>query len=147
MPFFPIKIRFEDSSTNWQTAIRTASQSLLDEDLITENYVDKMIQNVKDLGEYILLAPNIAMPHARPEDGSNGTAISFLKLKQAVPFDSGRLVSLFIVLATKNSEDHLELLAKVAQLIDSSEKIDQLIASKTPKDFLSLCQLFLQEEE
>ena len=40
-----------------------------------------MINNVKEIGSYIVIAPKVAIPHARPEDGTNKLGISFLKLE------------------------------------------------------------------
>lgn len=41
--------------------------------IIEESYVQAMIQNVLDNGNYIILLPLVAMPHARPEFGSKGS--------------------------------------------------------------------------
>lgn len=36
---------------------------------IKESYIDAMVNTVKNMGPYIVIAPGIAMPHAAPEDG------------------------------------------------------------------------------
>lgn len=37
---------------------------------IEPRYIDAMINTVKEIGPYIVIAPGIAMPHARPEAGA-----------------------------------------------------------------------------
>ena len=44
-------------------------------------YTEAMIDVVRDMGPYIVLAPGLAMPHARPEMGAKqvGTALVTLE--------------------------------------------------------------------
>jgi PTS system ascorbate-specific IIA component len=57
-------IRFEKGFSNWEEAIKVSSKGLLELGFIEESYVDSMIDSVKEFGPYIVIAPNIAMPHA-----------------------------------------------------------------------------------
>lgn len=55
--------------------------------VIDQSYVDEIIQCVETFGPYIIIAPEVAMPHSSEESaGVFGTAISFTKFKQAVTF-------------------------------------------------------------
>ena len=56
---------------SWQKAIEIAATPLLEKNKIKESYIQAMIGNIKKFGEYIIIAPNVAMPHSRPEDGVN----------------------------------------------------------------------------
>ena len=56
---------------------------------IQESYIQAMIGNIKKFGEYIIIAPNVAMPHSRPEDGVNESCLALLKLHEPVKFDNG----------------------------------------------------------
>ncbi|WP_347862311.1 BglG family transcription antiterminator [Salimicrobium sp. PL1-032A] len=79
-------IRFKDSVSGWEEAIRVASEPLLKKETIQPGYVDAMIESVHELGPYIVIAPDIAIPHARPEEGVNRLGMSFLRLKEPVAF-------------------------------------------------------------
>ena len=50
----------------WQDAIRKASQPLIDNGTVGNDYVDSMIDVVEEKGPYINIGPNIALAHARP---------------------------------------------------------------------------------
>ena len=68
--------KFVETVGSWQEAIRLGAKPLLAQGIIEEAYIDAMIQNVLDNGNYIILLPQVAMPHARPEAGSNGIGTS-----------------------------------------------------------------------
>ena len=104
-----------------------------------------MIENVEKLGDYIILVPNVAMPHARPELGAKGTGASFLKLNEPVMFGEGKKVQLIICLATKNNEEHLLLLQNISYLIDEEEKVASLLGTNSEKEFYDLVVTYIEE--
>jgi len=46
-----------------------AGAFLVDTDAVFPSYVDAMVRAVEELGPYMVVAPGIALAHARPEDG------------------------------------------------------------------------------
>ena len=54
---------FMDAIDSWQEAIRVSARPLIGKEIIEESYVQAMIQNVLDNGNYIILLPLVAMPH------------------------------------------------------------------------------------
>ena len=129
-------IQFSDASLDWQSAIALATEPLLKANFVTEEYVDAMIENVKEMGAYIVLAPKVAVPHARPEDGVQQLGISLLHLSQPVNFnltqeyDEEREVQLIFVLAAIDNVGHLTALKQLSQILEDDEKIAALIATK-----------------
>lgn len=138
-------ITFSNQVSDWKEAIRKAAQPLLVTEVIEERYVDAMINNVEKLGDYIILVPNVAMPHARPEYGTKGTGVSFLKLSKSVVFGENKEVKLIICLATKDNEEHLSLLQNISFLIDEEEKVDALINTESEAQFYNLVNRFIEE--
>ena len=78
------KINIVDNVKDWEDAIRTAAKPLLADMSITNHYVEAMINNVKKFGTYIVVAPKVAMPHSRPEDGVNKNCLALLKINEGV---------------------------------------------------------------
>ncbi|NLZ52648.1 MAG: PTS sugar transporter subunit IIA, partial [Thermoanaerobacteraceae bacterium] len=109
-------INFMESVEDWKEAIRVAAKPLLDSNRITEKYIEAMIRGVEEFGPYVVIAPMIAMPHARPEFGSIKPGISVLKLKKPISFtsDDENLASVIIVISTKENEAHLEMISELA---------------------------------
>ncbi|WP_257349830.1 BglG family transcription antiterminator [Pseudalkalibacillus decolorationis] len=124
-------IQFKDKVANWEEAIHVAAQPLIDQDSIRSNYVEAMIENVKELGPYIVIAPRIAIPHARPETGVERLGMSLLRLKEPVYFSEQEKhrAQLIIVLAAIDNQTHLKALAQLTEVLSNEENIDRLIAA------------------
>lgn len=145
-------VAIEDQAKDWQEAIRLAARPLLNQGYINEGYVASMIQNVEDLGPYIVLAPNVAVPHARPEGNVTQMAISLLKLNQAVNFrneedQEDNWVRILFCLAAVDSSSHLVALQALGVLLDSDEVIDQLITANSEEEMLEMINKKLEEED
>ncbi|WP_270179764.1 BglG family transcription antiterminator [Alkalihalobacillus sp. CinArs1] len=128
-------IQFATHTTDWKEAIKTASLPLLAKEQISSSYIDAMIKNVEDLGPYVVIAPGIAIPHARPEEGVNTVGMSLLRLDKTVPFSDKdkHQVKLLIVLAAVDNETHLKALAQLSDLLSEQENLD-IIYNSTEKD-------------
>ncbi|WP_353855596.1 BglG family transcription antiterminator [Bacillus sp. Bos-x628] len=122
-------IQLQQSAENWQEAISKAAQPLIEQKAIQPSYVEAMIDSVNQHGPYIVIAPKVAIPHARPEDGVNKLSMSLMSLKKPIPFsESGKKqVSLVIVLAAIDSMTHLKALKQLTMLLSEEKRIEQLI--------------------
>ena len=72
------------SAKDWQEAIDFSMVSLLDKNYISENYIQAIKDSTINNGPYYILAPGVAMPHARPECGALKTGMSLTLLEQGV---------------------------------------------------------------
>jgi len=120
----------------WQDAVKQSGQLLLAIDAIEERYIDAMINKVVELGNYIVIAPGIAMPHARPEDGAKKTAITLMTLEEGVSFghEKNDPVTLIVGLSAVDNKLHLETLASLMELLGNDEKLQSILNSKTEKE-------------
>lgn len=80
------RIIVKEQVNDWTEAITIASQPLLQEQIIEQGYVQAMIDSVNELGPYIVIAPEIAIAHARPNNDVHQVGLSLLKLNQHVAF-------------------------------------------------------------
>lgn len=65
-------IQCREHAENWQQALALSAEPLLKAGVITPEYVQAVITQHEKLGPYYVLAPGLAMPHTRPEDGAQG---------------------------------------------------------------------------
>ncbi|QST74967.1 PTS sugar transporter subunit IIA [Escherichia albertii] len=89
------------SVDSWQQALDICGKPLLDAGLITTDYLTAIKKQHEKLGPYYVLAPGLAMPHARPEEGAKGLGLSLLKLEEGVSFSAEEFdpVDVIILLA------------------------------------------------
>ncbi|MHA7136739.1 BglG family transcription antiterminator [Rossellomorea arthrocnemi] len=133
-------IQLKDRVTSWEEAIRVASEPLVDQQSIRPDYVDAMITNVKELGPYIVIAPNIAIPHARPETGVEQLGMSFLRLEEPVYFSEKEKhrAQLIIVLAAIDNQTHLKALAQLTELLSNEDNVEKLISASDRQTVIEL---------
>lgn len=136
----PKTIQLADRAESWQEAVKQASIPLLKDESIKESYVDAMIENIYENGAYVVIAPQIAIPHARPETGVERLGMSLLRLRSPVFFseDPKHQASLVIVLAAVDNETHLKALSQLTEMLSEPGNIDQLLSAETKEDVLSL---------
>lgn len=76
-------IKLNVEAKDWEEAVRKGGAILVENDLAEPRYVDAMVKLVKENGPYIVIAPDIAMPHARPEDGVKQACMSLYYFEKA----------------------------------------------------------------
>ncbi|EOO25533.1 hypothetical protein IIU_06126 [Bacillus cereus VD133] len=133
-------IQLQNRVDSWEDAIQVASEPLLKKEFISEVYIQEMIANVKELGPYIVIAPKIAIPHARPEAGVKKLGMSLLQLKENVLFSKKEehAANLIIVLAAINNETHLKALAQLSDMLSQPENVETLIHSDSKEQILEM---------
>ncbi|EID0059115.1 PTS sugar transporter subunit IIA [Vibrio vulnificus] len=115
-------IKLQAQASNWRDAIKIGTDMLIASGAIEPCYHDAIISSVEKLGPYICIAPNLALPHARPENGVNRTAFALVTLETPIYFDGeDEPVDVLITLAGSSSDEHMEGLMEVTQVLDDEE--------------------------
>lgn len=122
---------------SWEEAIKIASHPLLEKGYIEPRYIDTMISKVNELGFYIVLSEDVAMPHSRPEDGVLKMGMSLLKLNTPAKFGNNN-VQILITLAAKDNESHIDALTNLVELLNDDEKIEKIKLAKTTQEILEI---------
>ncbi|GAB5051489.1 PTS sugar transporter subunit IIA [Pediococcus ethanolidurans] len=105
-------IQVIDNASDWQMAVKKASEPLIKSKKITDRYVQSMITSVKENGPYMVLSDYFALMHARPGDGVNQLGMSLLVSKQPIDL-AGKPVKIFFIMAAVDNNSHLESLQKI----------------------------------
>ncbi|HDY7706371.1 TPA: PTS sugar transporter subunit IIA [Vibrio vulnificus] len=115
-------IKLQAQASNWRDAIKIGTDMLIASGAIEPCYHDAIISSVEELGPYICIAPNLALPHARPENGVNRTAFALVTLETPIYFEGeDEPVDVLITLAGSSSDEHMEGLMEVTQVLDDEE--------------------------
>ena len=111
------------------------------------DYKDQIISCVEKYGPYIVIMPDVAMPHC--QEGARGvhkTTIGFMKLEKPVSFEEGdpeKDARLFFTLASCNSDQHLENMTKLSEVLMNEDVVKELLEAKGPEDLLRIQEKYL----
>lgn len=121
-------IHLQEKVDSWQQALEICARPLLRDGVIAPEYTAAIIAQHQKIGPYYVLAPGLAMPHARPEEGACGLGLSLLKLAQGVSFGAAENdpVDLIIMLAAPDRHSHIEMISSLAELFSSDDDMQQL---------------------
>ena len=127
--FFPENsIAIYPSAEHWEHAIDLSMASLIDNHAVKPEYSQAIKDATHEIGPYYILAPEIAMPHARPENGVNHTALSLTLLRKGVIFDAdSEPVKLLIGLAAKDADSHIYAIQALSEMFCDDESITSLL--------------------
>lgn len=121
-------IQLDMEVNNFEEAIRISMEPLLLGGQVTSDYVEEIIKIYQDIGPYIVITPQIALPHAPSEKGAEKLAIGFTRLKE--PVISGNRsndpVKYFFPLSAPDNESHIQVLSQLAELLSDVEFIEVL---------------------
>lgn len=137
-------ILLNQKAENWKAAIKLGTDLLEKSGAIEPRYYDNIISKIEELGPYIILAPGLAMPHARPEEGVIKTSFALVTLAEPVYFDGDdEPVSVLFTLAGSDSDRHMQGLMEITQVLDDEESetgvnLEKVLACKTADDVYAM---------
>ena len=131
---------FHEGFDDWREAIRAACAPLVADGTIQKEYVSYIIEKVEELGPYIVIAPEICIPHAERGRGVNRTAMCFMKSETPVRFheDGEHDARIFAALAAADDEEHIQNLIELSERLSDEETVAKLLAATTPEDLLAI---------
>ena len=134
-------IALNRSVGTWQEAVRIGTDLLVEAGTIEPRYYDEIVKSTTELGPYYLLAPGIAMPHARPEGGVVENSFALVTLATPVAFGDpdNDPIDILITLAAIDAKTQNEsAIVQVVTLLDNEETIATLRAARTIADIEAL---------
>lgn len=140
-------VSFRYPAETWEDVIRHGGQLMVDAGFTDPTYTEAMIDVVRDMGPYIVLAPGLAMPHARPEMGAKQVGAALVTLEKPIDFGSPENdpVSVAIFLCAPNKDEHIQLLTDIATLFEDEEFLDAAVNFESIEDVHSFLAEHLDE--
>lgn len=102
---------------DWRAAVRASCAPLVAAGAVEERYPQRCIETAEEHGPYMVLAPGLALAHARPDDGVRRLCLAAATLATPVPFGHPDNDPVDLVLAFGSPDDsrHLDLLRALAE--------------------------------
>jgi len=133
-------IQFTNEIDNWEQAVILATQPLVENGYVTDQFSQKIISETKRLGPYYILAKDLALAHISPEGSTLKNGISLLYLDKPVSFkeDQNHDVKFLFVLSTVDEKSHLALLQEMALLFGNKNFYNDFYQVKNFADIQTL---------
>lgn len=125
-------------------AIRQSGELLVSSGCVKPGYVDGMLAREETMSTY--LGNGVAIPHGQYDNRADilQTGISVLQLPDGVEWEDGEKAYLIIGIAA-SSDEHVGVLANLAEVIEDEEMTQALITTTDPQ--LILTQLGAEQAE
>jgi PTS system ascorbate-specific IIA component len=129
-------IQLGATAADWRSAVRLAGARLSDSGAARPGYADEMIRMIEDHGPYVVIAPGLALAHARPGPEVMADGMSVVTLETPVDFGHPHNdpVSVILGLAVLDARSHLGSVAELANVFNDSSAIEELAAAETTGD-------------
>lgn len=115
-------------SENFEEVLDKLAKPLIAKNYIKSEYTLTILENLAKNGPYFILAPEICLPHSNRSDLVNQTCLSFGKSAKPIKIGNAE-AKVFILLAAKNPDMHLDYLTKLVTIMDTNEKQNKLVQS------------------
>jgi PTS system ascorbate-specific IIA component len=127
-------------ASNWKQALELAGSALEQSHRTTNEYTKAMVAAFEELGPYMVIAPGIALAHARPSDAVLSTGLSLVTLSEPVPFGNtaNDPVSLVIGLSAVDHDSHIELMAALSEFLMDVMKVNMLLQAENVEQVRTL---------
>jgi len=138
----PSRISLGVQVSNWREAVIAAGSLLVETQVVEPDYIEAMIRIAEELGPYIVIAPRIAMPHARPEDGALATGLSLVKLSTPINFGHQEHdpVHLVFGLAAVDKQKHISALQTLAEMLSTEILLEELMQATSVDEVHTIIQ-------
>ena len=126
--FDPGSIVAQDTSPSFDAAVSQSVSLLVASGKAQLSYVDEVLESLKTLGPYFVIAPGLALAHAKPSDSVLAPGMALLKLAQPVISGSANdPVSLIFSFCSPNASEHMEMLADFGQIMSTDQVMTNLL--------------------
>lgn len=120
-------------AADWRAAVTLAADALARSGAAAPEYAHEMIRMIEEHGPYVVIAPGLALAHARPGPEVLADGLSIVTLKTPVNFGHPHNdpVRVILGLAIVSAAEHLVAVAALANVFNDSHAIDELAAASS----------------
>jgi len=129
------RIQVQATAVDKKDAIRKAGELLVKTGCVQPGYINGMLAREEIMSTYI--GNGVSIPHGEFDNREDilQTGISVLQVPEGVEWEDGEKAYLIIGIAAQ-SDEHIGVLAKLADVIDDEDMADKLGQTKDPEIIL-----------
>lgn len=131
-------VQIVESCKDWEDAIHVAVQPLVDGGFVTPDYIAGIIENTNKFGPYFVLAPDLALLHARPKQGVVEQQLAVTIARTGVEFKPGEPVRVLVTLAATDPDSHLDVMRILATMFADPANIEKVATAASADEVYRL---------
>lgn len=139
--FGPGSIAVGVAAADWREAVAAAADLLVASGRVEPSYGAACIEAVERLGPYIVIAPGIALAHAKPTTAmTHSPGLSLAVLAEPVEFGNraNDPVRLVFALAATDHDSHIELMSAFAERMGDQDCVNSLLNARSAEEIRTL---------
>jgi ascorbate PTS system EIIA or EIIAB component len=127
-------------AADWRAAVRLAGDALARSGATLPGYGAEMVRMIEEHGPYVVIAPGLALAHARPGPDvlADGLAVVTLATPVAFGHPHNDPVCVVLGLSVVSVGDHLESIAQLANIFNDASIIPALRTAKDPAEVMQI---------
>ena len=123
------------TAADWRAAVALAGAALARTGAAEATYADEMIRMIDEHGPYVVIAPGLALAHARPGPDVLTDGLSVVTLASPVTFGHPYNDPVRVVIGlAAGYATHLSVVAALANVFNDSDAVERLAAAATPAE-------------
>jgi PTS system ascorbate-specific IIA component len=133
-------VRLGVAADDWRAAVGAAGDVLIASGSVEPGYTQRMIDVIEEFGAYVVIAPGLALAHARPGDDVHADVVSLVTLARPIAFGHAHNdpVSVVIGLAVTTADAHVTGIADLANAFNDPGLVPALSAATDPSSAIDL---------
>ncbi len=139
-PLPPSAVIVKGDAADWRAAVRLAGSALVSSGVAHSGYADEMIRMIEEHGPYVVIAPGLALAHARPGPEVLADGLAIVTLATPVSFGHPHNDPVLVVLglAVSSIEGHLESIADLANAFNDPTTIEDIAVAEDAETIIRI---------
>ncbi len=134
-------IQLDVEVDSWEEAIKKVGDILFEEGYTHYGHGEEMIRLIKKHGSYIVVVPNLAMPHTNKKFVKK-TGMSLITLSEPVYFPGEVPVNTILAFASVDNKDHFAALSNFLEIVKNYDFIKKAHRASTPKKIIKIFEKY-----
>ncbi|UUV19679.1 BglG family transcription antiterminator [Fusobacteria bacterium ZRK30] len=139
LPLNNIKLNVRADS--WEGAIKKAADILFEGGYTHYGHGEEMIRLIKKHGSYIVVVPNLAIPHTNKKFVKK-TGMSLITLSEPVYFPGKVPVNTILAFSSVDNKDHFSALSNFLEIVKNYDFIKKAHRASTPKKIIKIFEKY-----
>jgi len=123
---------------DWREAVSKTIEVLVKSGGVEPHFTDAVIKQLEENGAYMVIAPGIALLHAKPCDGANRVSFCLCRFDPPIEFNhpNNDPVDIVIAFGAINPHSHEQALNEIVRLLENDEFLRQIRNARFPVEII-----------